>query len=508
MMMTERKSKKSGMPRAFAFLLGLTGSALLGGYFGGAYYYSNHYFPNTMVGGISCGNKTSDYVETRNMQTGSDYLLTVLDRKGGRFHIAGMDFDYTYLAKGEEAAILKAQNSFAWPVEIFRSHFKELDRSFSYDSLKLMKQVSRLDLFSESYIEAPENAYLDISADGYRIVEDTPGCTPIADEVYAKISEAVDSQETTVILSDRCYVPPEITADNQELQDRLAKLDAYAAVSVHYEIDGVDENLTPDKIFSMLDFEEDGTISVNERKLERYVQYLASTYNTYGDVREFKTSNGDVVRIGGGDYGWVINKAKEKEQLLEDFAGGKAVSREPVFSQRAVKSGLDDIADTYIEIDYTNQHMWYYKEGSLVVDTDIVSGNINRGNGSPDGVFKIAYCQRNATLVGEDYASKVKYFMPFAYNVGIHDADWRNTFGGEIYKRNGSHGCINAPEEAARTIIDTVDIGTPVIAYYREPVQLTAENTRISNAFSYVDPETLRKTETAPESDSPAEPAQ
>lgn len=497
-MMTESKSKRSGMPRAFAFLLCLTGSALLGLYFGGTYYYSRHFFPNTTVGGISCGNKTADYVETRNMQAGSDYLLTVLDRKGSRFHIAGMDFDYTYLAKGEEAAILDAQKSFAWPVEIFRSHFKELDRSFTYDNLKLMKLVSRLDLFAESYIEAPEDAYLDISPEGYRIVDDVPGCTPIADAIFSKISEAVDSQETTVILSDSCYVPPEITADDPDLQNKLAKIDAYAAVSVHYEIEGVDENLTPDKIFSMLDFGEDGTVSVNETKLERFVQYLASTYNTYGDIREFKTSHGDVVRIGGGDYGWVINKAKEKAQLLEDLAGGTAVSREPIYEQRAAKSGPYDIADTYIEIDYTNQHMWYYKEGSLVVETDIVSGNISRGNGSPDGLFKIAYCQRNATLVGEDYASKVKYFMPFAYNVGIHDADWRNAFGGEIYKRSGSHGCINAPEEAARIIIDTVDIGTPVIAYYREPVQLTAENTRISNAFSYVDPEKLRQTETEP----------
>ena len=123
------------------------------------------------------------------------------------------------------------------------------------------------------------------------------------------------------------------------------------------------------------------------------------------------------------------------------------------------------------------------------METDIVSGNINRGNGSPDGIFKIVYCQRNATLVGEDYESNVKYFMPFAYNVGIHDASWRNSFGGEIYKKSGSHGCINVPEDAAKTLIDAMDLGTPVIAYYREPVKLTAENARISNAYSYVKPE-------------------
>ena len=139
-----------------------------------------------------------------------------------------------------------------------------------------------------------------------------------------------------------------------------------------------------------------------------------------------------------------------------------------------------------MEIDYTNQHLWYYEEGELIADTDIVSGNLSRNNGSPDGVFKIVYKQRNATLVGEGYSSPVDYFMPFAYNVGIHDASWRNRFGEQIYLSSGSHGCINVPRDVAETIYESIRIDTPVIAYYREKVYLTAENARISNAYSYI----------------------
>lgn len=58
--------------------------------------------------------------------------------------------------------------------------------------------------------------------------------------------------------------------------------------------------------------------------------------------------------------------------------------------------------------------------------------------------------KKDATLVGENYASDVRYFMPFAYNVGIHDASWRSTFGKEIYKTSGSHGCINVPPKKAK----------------------------------------------------------
>lgn len=149
-----------------------------------------------------------------------------------------------------------------------------------------------------------------------------------------------------------------------------------------------------------------------------------------------------------------------------------------------MQSGLDDIGNTYVEIDYTSQHLWYYKDGSLVTDTGIVSGNISRGNGSPDGIFKIAYKQKDATLVGENYASDVRYFMPFAYNVGIHDASWR----AHLAKRSTKLPVLTAVSMCLRKrqkLFQTLQVGTPVIAYYREPVTLTAENTRISNAYSY-----------------------
>ena len=76
-------------------------------------------------------------------------------------------------------------------------------------------------------------------------------------------------------------------------------------------------------------------------------------------MRKFKTSKGDKVKIGGGDYGWVIDKTAEKEELLKNLNSAAPTEREPVYEQRAKKSGLNDIGSTYVEIDYTNQHLWY-----------------------------------------------------------------------------------------------------------------------------------------------------
>ena len=55
--------------------------------------------------------------------------------------------------------------------------------------------------------------------------------------------------------------------------------------------------------------------------------------------------------------------------------------------------------------------------------------------------------------------------MPFNGGIGLHDSNWRSTFGGDIYKTNGSHGCINLPTDAAKLIYETVEIGYPVVCY-------------------------------------------
>ncbi len=44
-------------------------------------------------------------------------------------------------------------------------------------------------------------------------------------------------------------------------------------------------------------------------------------------------------------------------------------------------------------------------------------------------------------------------------------APWRSSFGRDIYLRNGTHGCVNAPLYLAKTIFENIDEGTPVIVY-------------------------------------------
>ena len=76
-------------------------------------------------------------------------------------------------------------------------------------------------------------------------------------------------------------------------------------------------------------------------------------------------------------------------------------------------------------INLTAQHLFFYKDGQLVMESDFVSGNSARGYDTPESTYSISYKQRHATLVGENYETPVSYWMPFNKNIGMHDATWR-----------------------------------------------------------------------------------
>ncbi|MDD6039445.1 MAG: L,D-transpeptidase family protein [bacterium] len=458
-----------------------------------ANYYKTHFFPGTTLSSIDVSELTAEEATEKVSRYVADYLITIHEREDESERIIGPAIGYSYVPNGEIEKILDSQDEYAWMRQLKISDAKEIALATTFDEALLREEVRALDCMQPDQMVAPEDAHIQLGENGYELVPEVYGTTLSFDTVYQQIADAVMQGEREIDLEE-LYLNPKVFSDDRVLNECIDTIARYYGTSVTYEF-GKEEpyELTGEMIQSWLTVDDAYQVHIDEEKVRNFVQYLASTYNTYADIRLFKTSLGDKLKIGGGDYGWVVDKEKEFTQLMEDLAKGENIVREPIYSQTAKKHGENDIGSTYVEIDYTNQHLWYYEKGELVTDTDIVSGNLGRNNGSPDGVFKIVYKQRNATLVGEGYSSPVDYFMPFAYNVGIHDASWRNKFGGEIYKTSGSHGCINVPPEIAEILYKKLEVGTPVIAYYREKVYLTAENARISNAHSYIDEEAYKK---------------
>lgn len=238
-----------------------------------------------------------------------------------------------------------------------------------------------------------------------------------------------------------------------------------AGVTVTYQFGDQSEVLDSDRILSWLQEKEDGSVAIDEQQAKAFVKELAEKYDTAYTTRTFHTTGGRDIQIAQGDYGWRIDQEAETKHLLELLAAKQSATCEPIYAQTAAVHAKNDWGTTYVEVSLTDQYLWLYKDGHCILESYFVSGNPTRGHATPKGIYGLTYKTRDATLSGEGYDSKVKYWMPFNRNVGLHDAPWRKTFGGQIYRNNGSHGCINLPPANAAKIYENVDKNTPVIVY-------------------------------------------
>ncbi|MGN1023452.1 MAG: L,D-transpeptidase [Lachnospiraceae bacterium] len=203
---------------------------------------------------------------------------------------------------------------------------------------------------------------------------------------------------------------------------------------------------------------ETGTYVPDEDKVKAFASWIARQSGTSKDTGVFHTTSGRDLKLAGGFTNHpVTDTDAEASYLMGVLTTMGARTHTPE------KKG----STTYIEVDMAEQKAYYYEKGKLLWSSDIVTGNMARGMGTPSGVYKIRAKMRSIYLTGANYSSYVDYWMPFIENrIGLHDASWRSNFGGSIYKTSGSHGCVNLPPAKAKELYDLISVGTYVITFY------------------------------------------
>ena len=273
------------------------------------------------------------------------------------------------------------------------------------------------------------------------------------------------------------------TAEQQQILNLWEQTDRFQRHCLIYDMGDEQITITGGRLTDFLQKTPDGlpatdaggALLPDHEKIEAFITGLCEEYNTYGKERRFYATRGEEVTVPAGSYGTQLNSQAELTWLKntisrflsekEDPADSE-LCRIPEYTRQGFCRGKDDIGDTYIEIDLTQQKMYFYQGGSCLVSTDIVTGNTGKKWGTPAGAYYVYAKQCNRYLRGPGYRSFVKYWMPVNKNIGIHDASWRKEFGGEIYKKGGSHGCINTPTDAVTLIYENAVVGTPVIIFY------------------------------------------
>lgn len=438
-----------------------------GVYAGMSQKYKTRFFPNTQINGVDASGKTAAEVQELIAEGVNGYTLTITERNNQTETIAGTDIKLHAEFDGSLEKMVAAQNPFAWLGHVKQEEYT-IGTMVAYDDAALESQIRNLSCLDPEKAVEPVNAKISeyVSGQGYSIEPEQEGTAVEAEKLTQAVTGAIENLQDHLSLEEAdVYKKPTVLKDDASLAEQLDKMNKYAKMSVTYQFGDSTETLNGDQIHGWLIANADGSVSVDSSKVSEYVSEMAKAHNTSNKAKTLKTSYGSTIQVSGGTYGWKINQAAETEALAAIIASGESTTREPEYSQKAASHGANDYGDTYVEINLTGQHLFFYKEGKLVVESDFVSGNLAKGWGTPAGSYPLAYKQKNAVLKGENYRTPVNYWMPFNNGIGMHDAKWRSSFGGTIYKTGGSHGCINLPPSVAKTIFDNISAGTPVICY-------------------------------------------
>lgn len=489
---------------------------LAGAYLGIAYYYMDGFSLGTWINGVYCTGKSVEIVNEELLaQTAVPNFeviypiydgeeLREAERLSSHFVLDGQMAKQDYTKALEK--LLQKQMPLFWIQNLF----------FKAGGYELKPEVMLTDegkeAFQKSFLADPavqaeisRESCVKLKKDekeGFLLYDGKKNRLD-AQKALAECMKAIEAGKTSYILTKSCYVNEKISKEEKEIQALYQELQEFLDFTIIYDMGAeqvrfdkkalVDLLATEESEASALDKEDKNKESKesastwkvdagdfafvrdkenkfcwDEEKVKAAIDKLADAYDTYGKPREFTMTSGGTVTLEKGNYGTELDRKTETKWLANALLERKNETHEPAYLRKAYARGENDIGDTYIEINMTKQKLWFYMDGKVEIETPIVTGDMMRKRATPEGVYYVYAMQKNRVLRGPGYAAHVNYWMPVKGGVGIHDALWRDAFGGDIYKKEGSHGCINLPFEAAEKLYGLVEIGVPTVMYYEE----------------------------------------
>lgn len=443
-------------------------------YLGMTDYYRECFPAYTWVNDVYCTGKTVTEVNEELLQDVKAPVITITDKDGNQAQIDLSQVDYKVSYEASLKEIMSESSDVSLFDKLTTKSRLSLVPERSWNEEALEKMVLELPMIA-SELEKPIDMYIDFR-DGEYVIQDDLKMRLDEMLLLGYISECVKKEQYNINLLDEiCYINYSIEGTGcLEVVELWAKLDDFMDCGIIYDMGAEQIAIDRKTAAGFISLSEDGEFLLdekgelipNEEAMIAFIDGIVEAYDTVGTELAYEATRGETVMVPYKKYGTKLDRDAEVAYFLEAFKNDVTEVHVPKYKQEGYVRGLDDIGTTFIEIDMTAQKMYAYVDGYCEVETDIVTGSMNRGWDTPEGVNYIYAKQKNRILRGADYESFVSYWMPVNGGIGIHDATWRNRFGGEIYKKNGSHGCINTPKADMKKIYELYEVGTPVIMFY------------------------------------------
>jgi len=430
--------------------------------------YHGRAYPGVKLGGQDVSNLDTAAVSSRVQEYTANYAL-VVEVRGQPQEVTnqslGLSYEYQRSAK---AAVNQGKNQWLPLYGLVYTWQKgSVGLSYQLDGDKLDQVAAGL---AGTDSVAPTDAKVVIEGENIRVEDDKPGRGVDPKRLSALIQEQIARGQRRASIGERAT---EASITTKEIQAVLPAVQQAMKLPLSVQVSGRLYAPGAAQIGSWLVVspDKDGRLVVgtNQDAINAYVAGVAGQVDVAAVIRQVNMVNGEVRTVSEGKNGSALDKDAIARALANAVATGKDTAVTGVMAAVAFKTRTNnsvDVEGKYIEINLSRQRLWAYNDKQLVYETPITSGATGAGHATIQGLFSIKAKQTNRNLngvpLGFDYNVFVNYWMPFSGNYGMHDASWRNSFGGQDYYYGGSHGCVNMPASAAAWVFNFVNVGTPV----------------------------------------------
>ncbi|MEH6953982.1 L,D-transpeptidase family protein [Neobacillus drentensis] len=346
----------------------------------------------------------------------------------------------------------------------------------SYRSEEMKKQVKEKLLSMNESLTAPIDAKASLE-EGKVIISKSNDGQQL--DIASLLKDYEKQGYTSEIRLNPVYIQP-IKEDSSIVKDEQKRLEELLLQTVDYKVQDQVYLLKGSELIQNASVTKDLKVKIDPSDIKEKIADINSSQSTLDKNFKFKTHSGSVVTVKGKGYGWALDVDKEAKQVKSAFEKGEnsiTASHTTGHGWSGEGYGFETtsnhgIGSTYAEVSIAQQRIWVYKNGKLVVTTNVVTGKHSTGNDTSKGVWYILYKRSPSMLTGRElggkpsYQVKVDYWAPFTNDgQGFHDAGFRSNWASNAYLNAGSHGCVNTPPSVMGTVYNTLSTYDPVVIY-------------------------------------------
>ncbi|WP_019244074.1 MULTISPECIES: L,D-transpeptidase family protein [Bacillus] len=437
-----------------------------------SYYQATRFNSQITINGIKVGGLTADQVINKlNTSVLKNRVYVgkqqILDEKDTQMVFTAKDLP-------EVKKLLKSQRTF-FP-SLKAKNFSLIDKKVNqFRSQTMKKQVEEKLLSMNKSLKAPQDAEAKLEQGKIVISNSIDGEQY---DIAGLLKDYTKQKYSSDIYLKPVFIQP-IKADNPIIKEEEKMLQDLLQRTVDYKVQDKVYTLKANELIKNASVSKDMKVTIFVSDIKNRIDEINTSQSTLNKNFTFKTHSGSIISVKGKGYGWAINVEKETARIQEAFEKGeKSISASNIYGKGWSNEGIgyenitnNGIGDTYAEVSIAQQRIWIYKNGQLVVTTNVVTGKHSTNEDTSPGVWYILYKRTPYTLTGSavgnpNYSIKVDYWAPFTNSgQGFHDASWRQNWASNAYLTAGSGGCVNTPPSIMKTVYDNLSTYDPVVIY-------------------------------------------